>query len=296
MAFDIDDCFELLLEERDEEFRSERCIRLFQFQTWIWYPGQNGIAPRDAGRIAASAFLRNIEQEQSWRGKQAWGGSRQITLEKLQTLSQLPEYRAIFTEFISSGGGWSRLLFTTPGPAEFDKRIKRRTNQAPTIAELIEYRLRASVHPPLAGLDRSKITHAIFFRWWPNKKLVTARTLFARWQRLSRSAAFIYLVQRRRFPFKPPSVEDDFLKHLIHPKVSGVKLKRFFSEYEFISDQLGDDNFYSLPIVVKPVRLEVRPFSDDELAIIRAYDENYMEMNEGGVDSDHGEGASTVPA
>jgi hypothetical protein len=278
MAFDVDDCLELLLDAREEEFRYERCIGLFQFQTWIWYPGQNGIAPRDAGRIAASAFLRNIEQEQTWRGKQAWGGSRQITLEKLQALSQLPEYRAIFTEFISSGGGWSRLLFTTPGSDVFDKRLKQRTDLAPTIADLIEYRLRASIHPP-PGPDRSKITHAIFFRWWSNKRLYTARTLFARWQRLRRTAVFIYLVQRRGFPFKPPAVDSDsFLKHLIHPAMSKVQLKKFFSEYAFVTDVIGDDNFYDLPERVIPARFEVKPFSHEELSVIGAYAEHYMEM------------------
>jgi hypothetical protein len=275
MAFDVDDCLELLLDAREEEFRYERCIGLFQFQTWIWYPGKNSIAPRDAGRIAASAFLRNIEQEQTWRGKQAWGGSRQITLEKLQTLSQLPEYRAIFTEFISSGGGWSRLLFTTPGSDVFDKRLKQRTDHAATIADLIEYRLRAALN---LTPDRSRITHAVFFKWWSNNKQPTTRTTFTWWKNLNRTAVFIYLIERRGFAMKPPSTDSEFIERLMHPAMSARKLKKFFSEYAFVADVIGDDNFYDLPERVVPARFEVKPFSHEELSVIGAYGEHYMEM------------------
>src|SRR3974390_1413491 len=102
MAFDIDDCLELLLDARTEELPHERLIQLFQFQTWIWYPGVKGRAATDAGRLAAAAILRKLEEEHKWRGLREAGGSRQITLAKLQTLSQSDEYRGIFTEFIAS--------------------------------------------------------------------------------------------------------------------------------------------------------------------------------------------------
>jgi hypothetical protein len=73
--FDIDDCVKLLLDAREEKFSYERCIRLFQFQTWIWYPSKRGIAPRAAGRLAAAAILREIEEDRF---------GKNITLGKLQ--------------------------------------------------------------------------------------------------------------------------------------------------------------------------------------------------------------------
>jgi hypothetical protein len=124
----------------------------FQFQTWIWYPSIEGIAPRAAGRLAAAAILREIEEDR-------FGDN--ITLGKLQTLSQSDEYRKIFDALIAPGGGWSSLLMTEVDPDEFDERIRERTDRAKIIADLIEYRLRAANHPP-SGADRSKITHAIF--------------------------------------------------------------------------------------------------------------------------------------
>ena len=145
MVFDLEDCLELLLDARAEEFSHERVIRLFQFQTWIWYPYGRGHAAIHAGRIAAAAILRKLEKEHRWRGLQGAGGSRRISLAKLQMLSQSDAYRSIFTEFVSSGGGWSNLLFTTPSAHEFDKRIKKRISvYADFVANLIEYRLRAA--------------------------------------------------------------------------------------------------------------------------------------------------------
>jgi hypothetical protein len=191
MAFDLDDCLELLLDARTEEFPHERVIRLFQFQTWIWHPSTKGYDAIDAGRLAAAAILRKLEKEHPWRGLREAGGSRQITLAKLQTLSQSDEYRRIFTEFIASGGGWSRLLFTTPGASEFDKKVKQRIDDhAEFIADLIDYRLRAALTLS-DGSSRSGPTHAIFFKWWPNRDRFVTRTAFNWWKPFKRTAVFI---------------------------------------------------------------------------------------------------------
>jgi hypothetical protein len=235
--FDVDDCVKLLLDAREEAFLYERCIRLFQFQTWIWYPSERRIAPRAAGRLAAAAILREIEEDR-------FGNN--ITLGKLQILSQSDEYRQIFDAFIAPGGGWSSLLMTEVDPYEFDERIRERTDRAKIIADLIEYRLRAANHPP-PGVDRSKITHAIFFNWWPNRKLFTTRSAFNWWKGAKRTAPFIYLIEKRGFPMKPPSVDEDFCKRLKHPAISSVRLKKFFSEYAFVTSSLDKEDFYTLP-------------------------------------------------
>jgi hypothetical protein len=281
MAFDLDDCLELLLDARTEEFPHERVIRLFQFQTWIWYPYAKGRAATDAGRLAGAAILRKLEKEHRWRGLREAGGSRQITLAKLQTLSQSDEYRRIFTEFIALGGGWSRLLFTTPWAPEFDERVKHRIDHhAEFIADLIDYRLRAALTLP-EGSSRSGATHAIFFKWWPNRNRFATRTAFNRWTPLKRTAVFIYLIERRGFRMKPPCANDaGFCEHLMHPHISKAQLKRFFSEYQFAADVLGDESFCTLPQVVRPAEFQMKPFSAEELSIIAAYEEDSKTMND----------------
>jgi len=281
MAFDLDDCLELLLDARTEEFPHERLIRLFQFQIWIWYPGAKGHAASHAGRLAAAAILRKLEKGHRWRGLREAGGSRQITLAKLQTLSQSDEYRRIFTEFIASGGGWSNLLFTTPWAPEFDKRVKQRIDDhAEFIADLIEYRLRAALTLPEEP-RRSGPTHAIVFKGWPNRSGFVTRTAFNWWKPFRRTAVFIYLIERRGFDMKPPCADDDgFCEHLMHPPISKVQLKRFFSEYQFAANVLGDESFCALPQVVHPAEFQMKPFSTEELSLIAAYPEHAKEMND----------------
>ena len=270
--FDVDDCLRLLLNAREEKFPYERCIRLFQFQTWIWYPSERGIAPRAAGRLAAAAILREIEQDRF---------GKNIPLSSLQILSQSDKYRKIFDALIAPHGGWSALLMADEvDPTEFNTRIRAQTGRrAEIIADLIEYRLRAVNHPP-TGPDRSKITHAIFFNWWPNRRSFTTRIAFHWWKRVKRTAAFIYLIEKRGFPMKPPSVDEEFCKRLKHPAISSIRLKKFFSEYAFVTGSLEEEDCYALPEHVTPVGFRVRRFSHDELTIIRAYAEHCNEMGD----------------
>jgi|ERR1700730_1837251 hypothetical protein len=274
MPFDLDDCVELLLNVRDEEFQYEWFIRLFQFQTWILFPGKKGNAARDAGRLAAAAVLRKLEQEHEWPGL---GGSRRMTLEKLQSLSGLDEYQHIFDEFIAENGGWSRLLFTTPWDREFDARINGRSDRASQlVADVIHYRLRAARDPTMQQ-KRSRTTHAIFFLWSKDRKAFSVRAAWSWWTTFHRSAAFIYLINRRGFPMKPPPSSDgDFARKLLHPLISKSRLKKLFSEYQYVTDTLEDEDFYTLPASVRSASFSVAPFSTQELNSIKAYDNTAM--------------------
>jgi hypothetical protein len=280
MPFDLDDCVELLLNEREEEFQYERFIVLFQFQTWIWYPGKN--AARHAGRLAAAAVLRKLEEEHEWAGLQRWGGSRQITLEKLHSLASSNEYRQIFDTFIAPQGGWSQLLFTTPWDQEFDEKVKKRSeaSDSQVVADIVQYRLRAALDP-VWQQKRSGTKHAIFFVWWQTGKEWRDRSAWSWWSKFHRSAVFIYLINKRSFPMKPPRASDeDFTRKLLHPQMSKARLKQFFSEYQFVADTLGDEELYALPARVRSASYNVEPFSTEELAIIKAYDSHSDEMSD----------------
>jgi hypothetical protein len=280
MPFDLDDCVELLLDLREEEFQYERFIRLFQFQTWIWYPGKKGIAARDAGRLAAAAVLRKLEKEHEWAGLQRWGGSRQITLEKLHSLASSNEYQQIFDAFIASQGGWSQLLFTTPWDQAFDKKVKDRSEarDSQVVAEIVCYRLRATLDP-VQKSKRSGTKHAIFFVWRQTGEKWRDRSAWSWWSKFHCSAVFIYLINRRSFPMKPPrSSDEDFTRKLLHPQMSKARLKQFFSEYQFVADTLGDEELYTLPAGVKSGSFNVDAFSTEEQAIIQAYDTDSHQM------------------
>jgi hypothetical protein len=52
----------------------------------------------------------------------------------------------------------------------------------------------------------------------------------------------------------------------------------FFSEYTFITNQLRDRSLVSIPAA--PTRINVKPFSTEEIETINAYKEHYREMYE----------------
>ena len=80
---------------------------------------------------------------------------------------------------------------------------------------------------------------------------------------------------------KPPrSSDEDFTQKLLSPLMSKSRLKKLFSEYQFVADSLEDEDFYTLPARVTSASLNVDPFSTEELAIITAYDSHSNEMSD----------------
>jgi hypothetical protein len=273
LKFDLDDAVKLLMGKRDEKFPHERVIRLFQLQTWIWYPNSSKSAEH-AAQLAATTILRDLESEKFPSGRFL---RSKITMGRLHTLSESDEYRKLFDSLIAPGPGWSSIVMDSVRPETFDQRIAQRSAYGPMIAELIDYRLRAVLN---GRNDEANISHAIFFNWWPSKKKPSPRTRFAWWKWLKRTSAFIYLIEKHGYAMKPPELnDDDFFESLLNPAISPKKLLRFFSKYAFIIDTLKDKGLVS--ISAKPSPIAVKPFSKDEIAAIGAYKEHHFEMNEG---------------
>jgi hypothetical protein len=272
--FDLEDAVDLFSGVRGEEFPHERVIRLFQLQTWIWYPG-NSRAVEDAARIAATQILHDLEF-QKFPGRL---GALEVnlTLDCLNVLSKSDEYRELFDAVIAPGRGWSSAVIQTVRPDEFDKGIDKRSRYGPMIADLIDYRLRAVLQG--RAKDESNISHAIFFNWWPNRK-PSPRTRFDWWGWLKPASGFIFLIEKHRYPMRPPAVDDDrFLERLLKPPISKAKLRSFFSEYAFVTEQWEDEDLVT--ISAEPAPVATKPFSPEENAVIDAYKAHYLAMNEG---------------
>jgi hypothetical protein len=159
----------------------------------------------------------------------------------------------------------------------FDKRIDKRSRYGPMIADLIEYRLRAVLQG--RANDEANISHAIFFNWWPNRK-PSPRTRFDWWGWLKPTSGFIYLIEKHSYPMRSPKVDDGgFFDFLVNPPISKAKLRSFFSQYAFVTEQLEDEDLVT--ISAKPSPLAIKPFSPEENAVIDAYKAHYLEMNEG---------------
>jgi hypothetical protein len=77
---------------------------------------------------------------------------------------------------------------------------------------------------------------------------------------------------------RPPKLDvDEFWEFLEKPPIRKTILRRFFAEYEFITRELNDTDLVT--ISVAPSSISVKPFSEDEIAVIGAYKDHYQEMN-----------------
>jgi hypothetical protein len=113
----------------------------------------------------------------------------------------------------------------------------------------------------------------------PDVTKPSARKHFDWWGRLKQTSAFIYLIEKHGYPMRPPKLNDDeFLDRLLHPQISQVKLRSFFSKYAFIIDKLQDPRLVSITSNQTPIKVE--PFSNAEEAVINDYPDNHEKMNE----------------
>jgi hypothetical protein len=282
---EIEDTVELLTSdpsERPEKFSHERAIRLFQFQTWIWFPSQKLYAPKAAGQLAAATFLHDIERER-FASKGPTRKRSFVTLGRLKTLMQDEEYSGLFNGIIAPLGGWSDLRNTVDAD-EFSKRFNTRLARAEPIPDLVDYLLRCSQHRPEKG-DIANISHAVFFRWWPRreeKKWLTPRTLFTWWKTLRPSAAFIYADQKGDFRQYPRAFDDEFIDGLIAEAEDVAHLRNFFGHAAYVSETVPA--LTKVPIAFPPwlerIRGETNAFSDSDQRAIDDYAKNYLAMSD----------------
>ena len=110
---DLNDTIELLVSARIgrvELFPFERAVRLFQLQTWIYYPAPSEDMVRMAGRIVATKFLQTMELGVPyWSLRQR---ERKVGSDSLREFLERPEYRLLFDSVIGEYGGWTHLLDT----------------------------------------------------------------------------------------------------------------------------------------------------------------------------------------
>jgi hypothetical protein len=260
--FDVNDAIALLLEQREEAFRGERGTRLFQLQTWIMFPSETNTAPDHAGRIAAAAILRTIEDEN-------FPEEDEISAGVLGLLLQNASYKTVYDRLVAHGGGWSCTILDCIGPAEFDERIAARAKDITRAVRILEVRLRlAQNHPELAR--KATLSRGIAILRQMNPEIEDSpRTNWGSWTSLKRSAFFNYIIERHDFDMRPPRVSDPekFIEFLFHPQISVQNLQRLFGMSIFAAQQLGEMD--KLPSFIRnevpPVEFRTERLSDKEL-------------------------------
>jgi hypothetical protein len=281
MPFDVEDAVRLLARRRAELFAHERAIRLFQFYAWMWFPSQRLAAPRTIGRLAAAILLRDIEREQI-------GTRANVTVARQKKLFDDQEYRQIYNQFIAPGGGWSSLITGHSTLKDADRKLEGRYKASRSIVvDLLDYRVRQLLAP---NGDQAKalITHAVFFNWWPNRSThgsPSCRTMFSWWGKLQLSSIFIYLNEKLASPLRNVQLQDkDFIERITADADDEENLARFFGAYSFLKQKLAQVDTHirwpEVPLDLEQQPISVPPFTVNELEIIAAHRDHYMEMDQ----------------
>jgi hypothetical protein len=305
IPLNLQDSVKLLTGGREERFLFERAIRLFEFQTWIYWPGTD--KSYFAGMMASALILEAIEDdifysESAAIQSEADPGGRfnfdptdkpDATLSRINVLRNDRRYRQLHDYIFAARGGLTNLLYCLT-PEEFDGKVLKRRENVKIVADLIDYRLRHAQHGGTAG--HGNISHAVFFKWWPThdvsgKRGVTLpnkspwpKTLFKWWRDHQCSAIFIYLNERHQYSQIPhiENVAVDGAK--LQPAASDAdELRRFFGAYAYIAEAIhshgGEPPFVLVPATLPRVEIHTPPFNPTELQTIADYAENYTRMN-----------------
>jgi hypothetical protein len=219
------DTIRLLIGLRESSFPFEREIRLYQLQTWTYFPDK---AKRlvVAGRLAAAKFLERIEQQHA----KSLPGKLGSTL-RLAALFKIAEYRDLFDAMIAPNGGWLSLLRHMT-PRDFDAFVASRHDVAATVADLLDYRYRYLDHGG-TDLKLANISHAYVFRFNDRQggRRLSGSTIRDRWKLQKQSAVFVYVSKKTNFEFFPPKVAaKSFLDRLTHEVSNHSALTTYFGK------------------------------------------------------------------
>ena len=259
---DVQDTLELLVSDprkRVASFQFERAVRLFQFQTWIYYPSPSEDMVRMAGRIVAASFLRTMELGVPYTSIRL--RERKFGSNSLKEFLDRPDYRMLFDSIIGEYGGWTHLLDTLE-PSAFDERLRKRRENSETVCKMIDYRFRYLDH---GGTDpaQANISHSEFYRWKDQNPPLSWKTIRTRWQANKESAAFLYVSEH--FDFAPiPINQMGFLSSLVDRAADVARIRRFFSFVAYVIDALGMPGQIKIPSHLKRIRPPTAPLTEEE--------------------------------
>jgi hypothetical protein len=233
---DLDETATILTSQNGESLYL-RAIRLFEFQTCLFYP-ETFAAEKDTA-IQKNARLLAVLKLLGYLEARILKATEQDTL-SLCDLSKDGDYVEIFDKVFLRSGGW-RAIRNIWNAKEFDEQIKIRLGQARTAAKLVDFSYRFATikpnHRQKAGptMARSIICSSPSYQY--KKELSTLKT---RWREYGATAAFSYLLFVQKFELKPPPVSSRRFCPILLTQVADTgHITEFFQAYRHLCDVLG---------------------------------------------------------
>lgn len=275
--FLIDD---LIGPEDSDTFPFKRELLLYQFQTWIYIPGESEDLEAeksydlvdDAGIVAAAKFLERLGQKYL----NAKGRTRNSSVRLVKCLND-PDYRSLYNTVLKRHGGWTALLYA-PSASKIDHSLVERRKRSETVCEIIDYRFRYLDH---GGTDKRQgnLSHGLYFRYADTKQKLSGKTIRTRWSANKESAIFLYVSERLGPCFFPPALESkNFVDEIAKQAANQSEIKLFLSRCAYVADVLKDDATRKRLAGIEPIRPATNPLSTEELGRMWNYKEGIAEV------------------
>jgi hypothetical protein len=262
----------LLIGDREPAFVYEREIRLFEFQTWIYFPGSRR-DQRAARLLAGARFLEQIQQEKLHTDTLYARRLRQL-------LKQGNDYQKLYDKIFASSGGLTQLRNTRLAH-DFDEGVRIRKWEAYDVCEIIDYRFRHLDH----GGDASKgtITYGQVYRTKEPGKAISYKTLKRRWSQNRASAEFLYVSEKLGVSLRPPALRRKaFVDRISAQAANKEYLQRFFGQCAYVikilHGQKAEQHQPQVPASIKPIQPSTSPLGPEEIARVSNYKEESRRM------------------
>ncbi len=235
--FDAESAIEFLLTRpvsSKELLLYEREIRLYQFQTWIYFPDSAMDMVRLAGSLAAAKCLCRRERQLLESFKERSNASIEV-----KRLLRDPIYRALFDIAVEDLGTWTDLVLYVYG-VDFQHLLNNRIKDAETVCRMIDYRFRYLEH---GGQDRRQadISHSEYY-CWKTKPVVSWKTIRQRWSKNRMSAVFLYVNEKLGLRLSQNFNGVGFFSREISKDAMALDhMRRFFGTCAYVSEKLRDD-------------------------------------------------------
>jgi hypothetical protein len=265
-------------------FPYEREIRLYEFQTWIYFPEAEMEMVEMAGSLAAAKYLSRLECQLVPRTLR-FTKRRRLNSTELKRLLNDAKYRELFDATIGEYGGWSELVRRLQR-IDFGQEMYQRIKIAETVCQMIDYRFRYLDH---GGTDKKEanISHGEFYRWKKKDPELSYKTIRQRWSQSKQSAVFLYVSEYLGLRLSPRFRRMGyFFGGLEKDAADSRYIRRFFGTCAYVSEKLqgdGDDtenseNDVRIPASLRRLRPKTEPLSQADRENMSCYKTERDEM------------------
>lgn len=276
MQDQLEDIILMLVGEKEARFPPELAIKLFQLQTWVYFPEPQQKLWEVAGIMAACKWIEHYERQLEETDTSIPSRSDP---EFVDVTFRNRNSRRLYNKFIADQGTWIRLL-RAPPPGDFDALVDKREDSSVAVAQMIAYRFRYLDH---GGSDTNlaNISRGMAFVY-PD---FSGKTLRARWAENKPTAAFVYIDQRFKLNFRPRRIDDDdFVSDLTEEVKCPNYFRNYFGQVKYVTEVLQHAGFKdqrcSFPSSLPAIRPVTDPLTPEGILSPEKYKEIAKEIRD----------------